>query len=344
MIALPDLGGWVKLYRGLLLSPVWLNEYAFRVYSSLLLRSAHKTKRLAVRGADVELLAGQLLTSQADIGELTGYTRKQVRSALACLVNARAVTIGGRFGTAGTTMTIHPFPFSESRENDCAPIPKQGPVIGPVTVGVIDHEGNVEKSMRNSDFSFSGVTMEAESPPTSGPNKGSNNGPSINNDEEVKKQRIIPLPPFEKGGDEISDSVLLVLKMWREACAVAGMAYVEDAKTMRGAEAIARELLASGKVGADAVRKGMKNLLAMKAVEPKAKLYNLGTLCRGFSNFMDVEKKPDSAKTEQMIWWLWTCDVCGLTAAAKWPSDRIPQTNPCQAPRGCPGTMHPEKS
>lgn len=107
MIALPDLGGWVKLHRGMLLSPVWHNEYAYRVYTSLLLRTTHQNK--TVVGA--RLLAGQVLANQTDIGELTGYSRKVVRAALDFLAAQRAINVCGQHGKTGTIFTVHSFPF-----------------------------------------------------------------------------------------------------------------------------------------------------------------------------------------------------------------------------------------
>lgn len=346
MIALLDTGGWVKLHRGLLLSPVWQNSIAYRVYSSMYLRTAHKERMEPANTVPVKVLAGQLLTSQAEICELTGYTRKAVRSALEFLVQRNAVTVCGQCGKAGTVYAVHSFPFMEREESVVSSWRELGPKTGPRETGPRGLVKNRENHQCHNEFSFSGVVTGAGSTPLSGPEFGPEEGPVlINKDGEVEKIRNNPLPPFEKGADGYSDSISFILRMWREACESARMPYIEDKKTLRGAEAIARELLVTGKADAAAIREGMKNLLAMKKTEAKAKLYNLGTLCRGLSNFVTNESTGHGGNqysTAETVyeWFTLHCPVCRTKHIRKLPVNRpdkpVPETMPCPT-KDCSG-------
>lgn len=350
MIPFSELGGWVKLHRGLLLSPVWQNGIAYRVYSSLYLRTSHKERIQTVNSMAVKLLAGQLLTSQAEICELTGYSRKAVRSALEYLARQKAVTVCGQYGNTGTVYAVHPFPFMEGEggEGGCFSGPKFGPETRPNEYEEPGHDENDENSLCDRGVSLAGDLAGAGTFFESWPDVGPEGGPAINNkDEEVEKLRNNPLPPFKKGAGDFSSSVSFILNMWRETCEAAGVPYIEDKKTVRGAEAIARELLGTGKADADAIRKGMKNLLVMKASEPKAKLYNLGTLCRGLSNF--VAENPaghggnQGAAIETVYeWFTLHCPVCCMKHIRKLPVNRpdkpIPETMPCFT-KDCTGAM-----
>ena len=133
--------------------------------------------------------------------------------------------------------------------------------------------------------------------------------------------------------------------MWRECCEAVGGTYIEDKKTLQGAEGLARDLFDTGKADADTIRRGMKNLLAMKAAEPKAKLYTLGTLCRNFSAFADMggAQAARSQPAEKYVWRHWECDKCHDSISGKRrPNDPTPDTIPCNQTRGCTGTMQPK--
>ncbi len=344
MIALPDLGGWVKLHRGLLLSPVWQNEYAYRVYTSLLLRTTYQDKTVA--GA--KLLAGQVLASQTDIGDVTGYSRKVVRAALDLLAQQRAINVCGQHGKTGTIFTVHSFPFmgtgrllSGSDFSGPEIEPESGPsknhCAGPTqtqSYSISEMEMDYPEHMVVAGLETQNLTdLRPES------------GPVINKDEEVENLRINPLPPLQKGAEGFSDSISIILQMWRESCAALDMAYIEDSKTIRGAAAIASGLLASGKADLDTIRQGMVNLLTMKKSDPKAKLYSLGTLSRSLSNFLNGPGVPCSAVTPvSLVWWRWTCDQCKDCMSGKIPHDAPPPSAiPCRVTRGCTGMMYPKK-
>lgn len=350
MLALPDVGGWVKLHRGLLLSPVWQNGIAYRVYSSMYLRTAHRDRMETAPAMALKLLAGQLLTSQAEICELTGCTRKAVRSALEFLARQNAVTLCEQCGKVGSIYAVHSFPFMERGGTGASPRPEYGPEYGPGETGSAGQVQKYQNRLCGNGFSFSGALAGTESTRQSRPESGPEKGPGfINKDEEDKKQRIIPLPPFEKGAEDssLSDSTLSVLRMWRETCEAAGVGHIEDKRTVRGAEAIARELLDPGKADADTIRRGMKNLLAMKAAEPKAKLYNLGTLCRSLSNFITAEPPGDVgnrgfAGETVYEWHTLHCARCNTQHFRKLPVNRpdkpVPATMACFT-KNCDGVM-----
>lgn len=98
--------GWVKLHRQLLDSSLWQNPNAFLVFTYLLLRAAHAPKKFPFNGKDLDLQAGELISSHDSIriGMAGALSIKQIRTALKYLKETSRVAV--RTTTKFSVITI----------------------------------------------------------------------------------------------------------------------------------------------------------------------------------------------------------------------------------------------
>lgn len=89
------MSGWVKLHRQVLDSSLWQNPNAFMVFTYLLLRAAHAPKKFPFNGKDLDLQAGELISSHDSIriGMAGALSIKQIRTALNYLKETSRVAV-----------------------------------------------------------------------------------------------------------------------------------------------------------------------------------------------------------------------------------------------------------
>lgn len=89
------MSGWVKLHRQVLDSSLWQNPNAFLVFTYLLLRAAHAPKKFPFNGKDLDLQAGELISSHDSIriGMAGSLSIKQIRVALNYLKETGRVAV-----------------------------------------------------------------------------------------------------------------------------------------------------------------------------------------------------------------------------------------------------------
>ena len=92
--------GWIKLYRKSLLSSVWQNESAWKVWCWCLMRANHGKIKISFAGKDIELLPGQFITGRfSAVKELNpknkkdGLTPHRYRTAIKYLKSTSRITI-----------------------------------------------------------------------------------------------------------------------------------------------------------------------------------------------------------------------------------------------------------
>ncbi|MDR1613853.1 MAG: hypothetical protein LBT97_13900 [Planctomycetota bacterium] len=338
--------GWIKLYRKYLKNPIWKHDAANRVFLWLLMTAERKAKMGRPGKREVALSRGQMATSQREIGFGTGLSRKRVRIALEFLVRESAVVLDRTHGRRFTLVTVANYGFYQGEERDEGATSLDGSKNGPKT-GPRNHPDAGQCQNQGNLFKYKGLDVSdaaggARPKEGNGPETGPESGPAFYKEKEVKEILLPPNPPQAGGrATQPSASTAQVLDMWREERELAGLAYLEDRRTLQGAKMMAEKWLDPGNADSDQIREAMRTIVRDIAANPKARLFDLRTLANGLSKYLAAARR----EPEKTAMWLWKCDRCGETAAGWRPANAgEPPPIPCiRIEQGCNGTMRPKR-
>lgn len=337
----PNYAGWVKLPRSLLLTPVWGCETAWRVFSWLLLSATHCECLESFKGHRLHLRRGQLVAIQLEIGRHTGLSRKSVQTALRLLENEHVLVCESAHGKHVTVYTMDSFPHCQ---RGGTAIRSGGAQIG-TDMRADPAQGLGQSQNASNRFLDNGIYLPelwsgSEAGVTAGAENGTGIGAPINKEEEVKKIRINPPTPFEKGG--AVDLRSLVLDMWRKERESACLAFCDDRPTRKGAALVAADWLETGKATPERIRKAMANIIHEIKTNPKARLFDLRTLANSLSKYLDAPKAD--TPPDKRLRWRMTCDTCGADSVCLFPAGVTPSPVPCLKSKwgGCAGVARPE--
>lgn len=145
------MSGWVKLHRQILDSSLWQNPNAFLVFTYLLLRAAHVPKKFPFNGKDLDLQAGELISSHDSIriGMAGALSIKQIRTALNYLKETDRVAIKTTTKFSVISITNWDFYQTEGRQEG-EPGANEGQAKGkPRATNKNDKELKNEKNEKN---------------------------------------------------------------------------------------------------------------------------------------------------------------------------------------------------
>lgn len=109
-------GGYVKLYRKTLQSPIWANKNLSRFWLWCLLKASHREYELLVGYRRVHLFPGEFFTGRKAAAKETGLSEKTIRGCLFCLTNGKQVAV--KRASVGSVITICNWETYQSRQNE----------------------------------------------------------------------------------------------------------------------------------------------------------------------------------------------------------------------------------
>lgn len=367
--------GWFKTHRSMFDHPIFSARRmpAFIVFQWMLAAAAPWSRVDRSFARPFEVQRGQLVTSIDEIATRTKVlTPKQVRSALAWMEKEGMIMREDRRSAGCSLITIVNYeryqaqecrgesPGEEGGERGENPPSKKGHTGGHSE----GHTGKPEKGKprerrkplsRNGKQDVeddAGANLREEKGQTGGQTKGQ---ASLYKDQEVKELINPPNPPLKKGGRSASNiSGLLggdeqryrmVLDMWREERAAAGLNFQEDRNTAQGARILAADYLNMAQLTVHQLREGMRDVIRRIGSDAKCRNYDLRTLANNPSKFCPP---PPIAKPKRVkVRWIMVCDVCGheLWTDCKPAGTEPPRPEDC--PRSfrnhCQGTLRVER-
>ena len=362
---MPDMQevGWFPVWRQIQSSPVWRKPKQLQIFLWLLLNSAHEARIDNSSGRPVPLMRGQVYASLAQAVEACPLSLKEVRNAFAWLEKEEMIV---RDSASSVITIVKHEEYLVGKAKDAAPHGEQGEQRrenegqgnghrnGQVENGKAGKASTDEKSLRDNGKTGIERTDGAKQKTGEGQGKGHRNGQAHN--KEVKevsrsfKKTTNPPTPFSKGGRASSDSsallgtdgerVEMVLAMWREERAAAGLSALKGKRSRDAAEMLARDYLANAAMSASTLREGMKKLIHDIATDPKYKLFDLKTLANNPERYCPAPVIVREKK--RRVIWEFVCDVCGHTACSQTVDADLgtPNGQPCCV-QECQGTMRP---
>ena len=353
--------GWVKSYRKMQESRVWPHHNASRAFQALLWAAETMPATAYVGDEERVINRGQVFTKYAAFAAKHYFSVDQVRRAFGVLVNLGMITCDGdRHGVLVTVLNYEKYqavPAMDSMEGVSGG-------EGAETRREVRRESRHKTAAKTAAKKFVATGQgekDCEEPKQSDRREerresaaktaGETAAPLLIGSKKNKKLRINPPTPFEKGGNDFSNSsallgtdaerVEMVLATWREVLEAAGLSTLEGKRCRDGAELLAREYLAKASMSLKTLRAGMRKLAHDIANDPKCKLFDLKTLANNPRRYCPApsivrQKKPK-------VRWRWACDVCGREEySAPLDASYQPKPYPCGDGNGCQGTMHPQ--
>lgn len=99
-------GGWIKLHRKLLNSPVWANPSLARFWIWCLLRASHNEFTVRVGYSEITLQPGQFVYTHSSASEETTMSQKVVRTCLEALGSGNDPLLGRERAGRKTIVSI----------------------------------------------------------------------------------------------------------------------------------------------------------------------------------------------------------------------------------------------
>lgn len=207
----PDCAYSVELPRGLLLTPVWASQAAWRVFSWLLLSAARDGAQESVYGH-----APRFSASHLEIGRATGLSRKSVQTALRLLEAEKVIVREGAHAGRAVVYAVGAYPQNE--QFVYAMGAGNGAISGaPARAGseqrsgqVLDTDNSRYSNRMDIEGCRSGSTPRAGNGAANGVGTGAETGASI---PDVMPKRLEPPQPDVQPGKPVR---------WRWTCGICG--------------------------------------------------------------------------------------------------------------------------
>ncbi len=366
-ILMPDMEavGWVPMHRRIQNSPVWGKPKAFQLFVWLFLNAAHEARIDNSSGRSVPLMRGQVYASLAQAVEACPLSLKEVRNALAWLEKegmivrdsvSSVITIVKyeEYQVGRKEDALHGDEGEEGRENKGQGNGhRNGQGKSVKKCKASESEIPLRDSGKTNIESDGGAKQKHEDGQGNGQGEGQGHYIEVKEVSRSLKKTTNPPTPFCKGGRDSSDSsallgtdgerVGMVLAMWREERASAGLSALDGKRQRRGAKLLADHLCGAA-MSINTLREGMKALIRDIAGDPKCRLFDLLTLANNPERYCPAPVIVREKK--RMVMWELVCDVCGYTVTTGYveATRGTPLLQPCgRYGGGCQGTMHPTK-
>lgn len=362
--------GWVKSHRRMEFSPVWRHHNASRLLHWMIWCASPEPAVARTPDGCLSLARGQFYANYDEIARRCHLSVDQVKRACALLRTLEVIDWQRlRRGVLITVVNYRQYQDRRALGEEGEEIysdEKQARTAN--RTGTRTAERAIRAPQKNDVTTMpekksverdnGGRTSETtDTAPQTAPQTADRIGSSYIKKFKKLKKLLPPNPPFAKGGrvaakenntppdsaallGSDADRYQLVLSLWQEERASAGLEYLEDRSTAAGADALAREYLTSARLSTEQLRLGMRKLCAGIRDNPRWVAYDLRTLAKNPSKF--CPPPPIAKASRKYVRWGFVCDVCGATACMPPQPASAPQPSrqPCvNAVNGCQGTM-----
>ncbi|MCC8190392.1 MAG: hypothetical protein LIP77_07110 [Planctomycetes bacterium] len=291
--------------------------------------------------------------SLADMVAAVELSVKRIRNALAVLIQESMIE---RDGSVITVTKYHQYQMrlsSPGKGENAPEEPGQGKGQGKGQ-GEPGKKGKVKKADKTALHKVKREgdgTTGARQKPEKGQKKGQGRGHAIYKDEEVSKKvsrRTTPLPPRKSGGRKspasLDTDAALVLRLWRDAWAAAGVQRpegLEGRNARQAADRIARDYLEPGILTEADLVDGMRRIVGLIQNDPNCGRYDLRTFATNPDKYILPPAAAPKVERERRFYWRVTCDRCGdeSVTTPRPKSAGRPAPGPCPH---CGGTMQAE--
>ncbi len=322
-------------------------------------------------GKPVKLKRGEVLITYPELSAaIPLFSVKQVRTAFAWLVQekmieAKQIRMGERNGQIVTVVNYGR--YQKNGKTAAAPAAAPDPTEGKGIFFGENSGGQPERQAeRQAEKRGDGRRKKGQKPPSrkgqrcstdaSGAGGTADSGQA---ERQAKRQsptyikEVInnntPYPLLKKGGCDSSkilfgpeeEGINAVLNLWRIEREKAGLAFVLDRATKRGAKNLVRDYLSDAQLTVDQLRAGMAKIIRMIQTDSHCHKYTLDTMAKNPSTY--CPPPPIEKIKRKMVSWLFECDVCGAEISTPFQSESAEiHPQPCiRAKHGCQGTMYP---
>lgn len=192
--------GWISLYRAVKDGWLWEDKPFARgqAWIDLLLQANHKERKIFSKGELVNIKRGSFLTSDQELAERWGWSRKKVRGYLEVLAKEQMIVLNR--SPKGTSLSI-------------------------ANWDLYQHQGTTEEQRRVQQKNNSGTTEDTTEGQQKNTNNNDNNYNNENNEENGKKEEPTPAPSVPSNPSKVESIIIsnfgeVSYKTWFADCKI----------------------------------------------------------------------------------------------------------------------------